>query len=315
VTTSAADPVPEPILRCAPWTQAQGVDPIGSATRFDALLLVAWPLPWPADVADIPELAGAAADGRARVMTVVPQDGAAPDAGGSLVVHRRRTASHHLTGVDHQVPHDQVPALVERLLDAVDDDTSGWPSAVGPAPAEVLVCAHGRRDPCCGRQGTLLHIELAERWPDVRTWRCSHTGGHRFAPTAITLPDGRSWAYVDPDLLDGIVGRSAPVDGLRSHDRGTGALASWAQPVERAVFGHLGWSWLDHHLTHVDVQEADGGDRARVELRWRSSDGAVGGARGVVEVTRRLPVLVCGEPPEAARKTSPELALHDLELF
>jgi hypothetical protein len=33
---------------------------------------------------------------------------------------------------------------------------------------------------------------------------------------------------------------------------------------------------------------------------------------GEVEVTRILPVLVCGEPPEHAKKTSPELALRSL---
>jgi hypothetical protein len=35
---------------------------------------------------------------------------------------------------------------------------------------------------------------------------------------------------------------------------------------------------------------------------------------GRVEVARTLPVLVCGEPPEHATKTSPEYALRHLEV-
>ncbi|MGK2949298.1 MAG: sucrase ferredoxin [Acidimicrobiales bacterium] len=310
MTTSPADDT----FRCSPWTQAQGVDPIGSATPFDALLLVEWPLPWPRDVSDIEALAPAAADGRARVMTVVPRPDQGEADGLVRVVHHRRTGTHHLTGVDHRVPHDEVPALLLRLLDAVGDDTSEWPTAVGPAPPEVLVCAHGRRDPCCGRWGTLLHVDLTARWSDVRVWRCSHTGGHRFAPTAITLPDGRSWAYVEPDLLDGVVRRTADLGVLRAHDRGSSALDAWAQPVERAVFELVGWPWLQHQVTAVEVAVASDQQSAVVDLAWMTPDGTPGSAIGQVEVTRMVPVLLCGQPPEAAEKASPELALRHLQM-
>jgi hypothetical protein len=315
VSTSADELRPhDPAFRCAPWTQAQAVDPIGSATTFDALLLVEWPLPWPADVSDIPALAPAAGDGRARVMTVVPQGDGRDGGGRALVVHHRRIGTHRLAGVDHRVAHEEVPALLEQLLASIDDDTSSWPSAVGSAPAEVLVCAHGRRDPCCGRWGTLLHVELADRWPDVRVWRCSHTGGHRFAPTAITLPDGRSWAYVDGDLLDDVVRRTGSVTALAAHDRGTATLPMWAQPVERALFERLGWRWLEHEVVAVQVEVAADRASAEVELRWTAPTGPPGLATATVDVVRTLPVLVCGAPPEAATKTSPELALRDLQI-
>lgn len=313
-TPDGSLPSHDPAFRCSPWTQAQAVDPIGSATTFDALLLVEWPLPWPSDVSEIPALASAAADGRARLMTVVPRADQGEADGRARVVHHRRAGSHRLVGIDHRVPFDDVPALLERLLASIDDDTSHWPSAVGAAPPEVLVCAHGRRDPCCGRWGTLLHVELAARWSDVRVWRCSHTGGHRFAPTAITLPDGRSWAYVDVDLLEGVVRRTAPLASLAAHDRGNGALGMWAQPVERALFERIGWSWLDHEITSLTTRVADDAQSAVVEVGWQAPDGSAGTAVGEVAVTRLVPVLVCGQPPEAATKSSPELALRHLEI-
>jgi hypothetical protein len=175
------------------------------------------------------------------------------------------------------------------------------------------VCGHGRRDPCCGRWGTLLHVELAARGSTARVWRCSHTGGHRFAPTAITLPDGRAWAYADVALLDGVLARTGDVRALAPHDRGCTAFDQWAQVVERALFVEQGWTWLDGEVTRSHTEVAADGGSAEVELEWRLADGTTGRTRGEVEVTRILPVLVCGEPPDVAKKTSPELALRRLE--
>lgn len=306
----AVDEVPaphDPAFRCAVWTHAQGVDPVGSTAELPALVLVEWPLPWPHDVSDIPELAAAARHGGARVMTVVPQhdDGGGGD-GRMRVVHHRRLTANRLAGVDHRVPIEEVPALLDVLLADPQSDHLDLTSAVGEAPPEVLVCAHGRRDPCCGRGGTLLHVELEARRTGARVWRCSHTGGHRFAPTAITLPDGRAWAYSDADLLDSVVKRTGDVQDLAPHDRGSSGFDQWAQVVDHALFAQCGWAWLDDAVTARTEVSADG-RAAVVTLSW-----AGGTAVGEVEVARDVPVLVCGAPPEAAKKTSPELRLVSL---
>jgi hypothetical protein len=312
VDAARVQPAPrDPDYRCSPWTQAQGVDPIGSAGSFDELLLVEWALPWPADVSEVEALAAAAAHPGARVMMVVPQADSAED-GLRRVVHHRRTTTHHLDGVDHRVAVDAIPELLQSLLSRPEQPLRDWPTVVGDAPPEVLVCGHGRRDPCCGRWGTLLHVELAARGSGARVWRCSHTGGHRFAPTAITLPDGRAWAYADVALLDGVLSRTADLPSLARHDRGCTALDQWAQVVERALFVEHGWAWLAGEITEVRTEVADDGRSAVVDVGWRLPDGRTGRARGEVEVARTLPVLVCGEPPEMAKKTSPELALRGL---
>lgn len=298
----------DPEFRCAPWTQRQNVDPIGSAGSFDAFLLVEWPLPWPHDVSEIPALAQAAAHPGAQLMTVVPEHDLTGD-GLLRVVHRRRVGTNHLSGVDHRLPMAEIPDLLAALLEDPLADSATLASAVGESPPEVLVCAHGRRDPCCGRWGTLLHIELAARGTGARVWRCSHTGGHRFAPTALTFPEGRAWAYVDADILDGVVRRTAPVHALAVHDRGTTGLGMWEQAVERAVFEKAGWPWLAETITDATTRVSDDGKSAAVVLEW---DG--GRALAEVEVSRVLPVLVCGQPPEQAQKTSPELRLRTLHI-
>jgi len=314
MTATEAQPLPhDPAFRCSPWTRAQGVDPIGSAPGFDALILVEWPLPWPNDVGDIPELAAASAAPGVRVMTVVPGHDDGGD-GLARVVHHRRIGVNRLAGVDHRVPRSEVTVLLATLVADPRADSSALPSAVGEAPPEVLVCSHGRRDACCGRWGTLLHVELAARpLGHARIWRCSHTGGHRFAPTAITLPDGRAWAYADVELLEAVVTRTAPIAGLAGHDRGTTGLDPWAQVVERAMFERLGWGWLDREV-EAEVDPSRSGGAADVQLRWRAPDGTSGTASARVEVARTLPVLVCGAPPEHATKTSPEYVLRGLHV-
>lgn len=309
MTALERPPLPhDPAFRCAPWTRALGVDPIGSAPEVGALVLVEWPLPWPQDVSEIPELAAATGVPGLRVMTVVPQS---VDRGDGLlrVVHRRRTGTNRLEGVDHQVARAELGELLATLAAEPGSAHLELRSALGASPPEVLVCAHGRRDACCGRWGTLLHVELAARWSEVRVWRCSHTGGHRFAPTAITLPDGRAWAYADADLLDRVVRRTGEVAHLAPRDRGTTGLDPWAQVVERAVLQHLGWSWLDAGPAVASTEVSPDGRAAAVELTW---DG--GSATGEVEITRDVPVLVCGQPPEQATKTSPDYALRSFRL-
>jgi hypothetical protein len=227
-------------------------------------------------------------------------------------VHHRRVGTHRFAGVDHLVRRDDVPDLLADLLDDVTADHLDRPSAVGPAARDVLVCGHGRRDPCCGRFGTVLHAEVAARRPDLRVWRCSHTGGHRYAPTGITVETGRAWAYLDADLLLGIVDRTVDVSVLRDHDRGTVALGSWAQAVEHQLLLEHGWGWLDAEVTQASTEVADDRRSAAVSLRWRMPDGGEGGVEAQVGVARTLPVLVCGEPPEQATKTSDELVVRSL---
>lgn len=58
-----------------------------------------------------------------------------------------------------------------------------------PGPL-LLVCVHGRRDPCCARLGIPLYESLAAAGPPESVWQCSHLGGHRFAPNVLVLPTG-----------------------------------------------------------------------------------------------------------------------------
>lgn len=289
-------------LRCAPWTLAHGVDPIGSAVALDRLVTVEVPLPWPADVGDLPWVASLELAPGTRVQTIVP-DIARPD--GTVLVTRWERAGARLDGTDWLVPAVDVPEALVAVA------AGGEPAGVegSPAPDEVLVCGHGARDRCCGGSGTRLAVEARAALPDVRIRRTSHLGGHRFAPTALTLPEGRAWAFLDVEALAGIVDRTMHPHQARDHYRGHVALDPWAQVVEAIGLSEQGWAALDVDDLRAETDVDDGGESARVTLHWEGPDGA-GTRESVVGIRRRYPVLQCGLPPESAKKDSPEYELR-----
>lgn len=296
------------IQRCAQVTRQLGVDPVGTAGTYDRFVLVEVPLPWPADIADHP-LLGAVGTVPATTVLAVCGDSSPADGSIGVTVWSRRSAN-AMAGTDHMVPH----ATAATQIAALAGGAPSVGSVVGVAPPEVLLCGHGKRDRCCGQLGTRLHVAVADRWDCVRVRRCSHTGGHRFAPTGLTFPEGRAWAYLDEAVLDQVVGRSGDPSRLVAHDRGSSGFESWAQPLDRALLGFLGWAWLDAEVRSCSVTVEPDARSARVEVTWHSASGAAGRARGRVEVRRRVPVPVCGEPPEVAGKVSLELALRAWEL-
>ncbi|MGR6522155.1 sucrase ferredoxin [Rhodococcus erythropolis] len=86
---------------------------------------------------------------------------------------------------------------IDSPADLLDIDFAlldGPPPGLGDSVDEpvVLVCAHGKRDQCCAVFGRPIAAALMSSFgPQV--WECSHTGGHRFAPSMILLPSGNTY--------------------------------------------------------------------------------------------------------------------------
>jgi hypothetical protein len=114
-------------------------------------------------------------------------------------------------------------------------------SLPGSRPTEptLLVCTNGRRDVCCAVRGRPLAAHAARLAPG-RVWEVSHTGGHRFAPTAVLLPWGQTLARLDDRTAEWVLGASEtghlPVELLGGlHDRGRSSVAGPAQCAESHV--------------------------------------------------------------------------------
>jgi hypothetical protein len=327
-------------LRCAEQARAGGYLPAGTAASAPVFLLVETPLPWPADISDHPLLqpvAPVATAHRARIQGLVPDAAVASTPPGTtrVIVYRhppgpfRRYVRH-----ERMVPTDrlveEVDSLLAELASAPASDlatpvrsVTGMPrpgaayrSQNGVEPAttngsrsevDVLVCTHGSRDVCCGSDGIRMHRDLVSLGlPGVRVWRTSHTGGHRFAPTAVTFPDGRAWASASAGLLEGIVTRTLGSSIAGAHDRGCAAFPDpFTQAADGAALAAEGWGWLDLARTADSVALAD--DRRVVTVTGTDEVGGIVAYEAEVVVRRVVPVPDCGRPLDQARKTSPEL--------
>ena len=157
----------------------------------------------------------------------------------------------------------------------------------------VLVCTHGTRDACCAVRGRPIVAALARALPE-EVWECTHLGGHRFAGTLLSLPDGTCLGRLDPDTAVGAVTahRAGRTDAryLRGQTR-------WLPAVQAALGAvlakHGPGSLEDLQPGAVDTEA----DRTLVEVFGR------GGMpeRVVVEVVAEaLPeaALSCGDQPK-----------------
>ncbi|KYH44067.1 sucrase ferredoxin [Branchiibius sp. NY16-3462-2] len=121
------------------------------------------------------------------------------------------------------------PDAVTETLDTLDETRD---------PA-LLICTNSKRDVCCAVRGRPIALSLQEQFPE-RVWECSHTGGHRFAPTGIALPSGQTYARLTTDSAAAIIPAERkgeiPVELNHSaYDRGRSVLAPPAQSAESVV--------------------------------------------------------------------------------
>ena len=109
-----------------------------------------------------------------------------------------------------------------------------------PSPAPVLmVCANSKRDVCCSVRGRPVALESASQRPG-RVWECSHTGGHRFAPTGVLLPHGQTYGRLSGGsavaAVDAATRGEMPAELLgATYDRGRSHLTPPAQAAESMV--------------------------------------------------------------------------------
>jgi hypothetical protein len=310
-----------PKVRCAPFHGSQAADPIGSAGAYDAFLCVEVPRPWDKDItlcepfrSLTPKAAAiTAADGRRwRPMGLVPEPGstgqarvlafeptAEPSSEWPVVPLRRRAWS---------VATEDLVGVCRSVLDGHAPDTPDAENAI----ADLFVCTHGRRDTCCGSLGAAVHQELqgllgpAPRRGDgapVHLARCSHTGGHRFAPTALTFPDGYAWAHLTAELAGRIVRRDGEPAEVAAHCRGSSLIdGAPAQAADRAALVEVGWAGADapRRARVVGFERDTMATTVRVE--GRLADGRTPGFEVRVEVERHIPMPTCGsvDGPEFA---------------
>ena len=289
-------------LRCSAWARTVDLNPGGTAGSYDGFLVIDLPLPWPRDVGEIPEVAGLSdlLDGSGlRVQAAVPVE-----VGRRRVALYRREGRGLFRGFSGRVA-DVGGSLRESVRELLDGG--------GYLPAgyqrELLVCTHGRRDVCCGSMGTELHASLAASPlpAEVRLGRTSHTGGHRFAPTFVVLPEATVWAFADTELVQNVLNRLGDPSVAADHYRGCAGLAGpRVQVLEREVLRRVGWELLSCSRWGSEV----GDGIVRLDVEWPGGESESWEA--LVVQGRTLPVPDCGRPLEESKKSETEWEVREL---
>lgn len=257
--------------------RAQTDEPLaGTAPHARLWILLEQPGPWGRDALveshlplDVGRSLAALADARPVRLGLVRSVGAHADShGGQRTLLIARTDAEASWLVARSVA--DVASLTSQLdvdallaADTAPEHLPGEPLAT-PATA-CLVCTNAKRDQCCAVLGRPLAASMAaEVGTGTQVWETSHTGGHRFAPTFVSLPDG--YLFGGPDAA------SRSLDACR----GRSSLPQAAQAAELAVLRHL----RAHTPRPLDVHPAEAG-------RWRVAEDGQG---FLVEVEQRAGV-------------------------
>jgi hypothetical protein len=215
--------------RCTAAAQRRGDQLGGTSTLVGAFLLVEHPGPWGEVALRDSRLPEPTRDelrrraNRAGVRVLLVRRPGRTVAGSTRVFAVRTGAWCETASLDRV---EDVSALDLGALGA------GRSLGLDPGPERlVLVCTHGRHDPCCAERGRPLAQELSRLAPDL-VWECSHVGGDRFAGNVLVLPEGLGFGWVVPERAPALLDQLA--DGVLDLDlmRGRATLSMAAQFAE-----------------------------------------------------------------------------------
>lgn len=225
------EPSESVVSECSAVSRVLGEPLAGTAAAAPTWLCLEQPGPWGHDAllesrldATVgAELAKRAADTGVRI-SLIRRPGRAPSSAADPPA-RQVYLAHTMPG-STWLKHAVVTDPAELLALDFDALAAGHPPIVG-APLErtvALVCTNGRRDQCCARLGRDVARQLAATYGEV-VWETTHTGGHRFAPTGVTLPLGYLYGRLADDagrqLVQGPARGEVVLDGCRGRSSWT----------------------------------------------------------------------------------------------
>ncbi|AFY47504.1 hypothetical protein Nos7524_1631 [Nostoc sp. PCC 7524] len=271
---------------CSDYTRQLGEDVIGSATDYQTYILVECPLPWVSNAFDskwVPKnlqiLVEEVTQSKLpiRFLLIANELTHKVEHTTLLIYQKQEGLSHGYNKYEFQLPHiEQVAGVVKKWL---------WGKMPGyeietSVSRDILVCTHGSHDKCCARYGNPFYFNAAAtidnlNLENIRIWKSSHFGGHRFAPTAIDLPEARYYGLLDQDSFRAILQRSGDIDCLNQVYRGWGILPSAIQVLERDLILRHGWDWFNYKVAGRILEQSLDNNTILGELTVEKSSGSL----------------------------------------
>lgn len=324
----------KPRLRqiCSTIAKERGLDPIGGAYPYDYFLIMEGALPWPREKFQEPGvLPQEIIDLQKQVFYInyptdwvrVCQCIVAPDKEYSVPGMRRMIYAKRPTEafaefekVEYLVPEEMMGPLAWALFKRPEElpNFEQWRQPTDGV-RDFLVCTDGLVDRACAVVGMKLYSTLrklpeAQPGGSIRIWKTSHFGGHVYAATVLTLPDGRLWGFLDGESGPTLARRQGDIQTLRGCYRGwIGSTSPFLSVVERELMMTHGWSWFTYLQTGKIVAEdpdpiIDDHDNRKprwseVEITYHSPTGEFqGSATARVEVSHQVETFYASDNPE-----------------
>ncbi|MEO0948168.1 MAG: sucrase ferredoxin [Cyanobacteria bacterium J06641_5] len=240
-------------------------DPIGTAGTVDHWLVFEMPQPWTERmfredpilkslVELLKKLAFKHGLAVRPILIASDREYSSPETTRALYYYRPQRLFSQFLKREFLVPSSHFPDFARAILGSLVEKSSQLDKFLPferdtQHVREILVCTHGNIDVACARFGFPIYKQLRSKYADrsegqLRVWRCSHFGGHQFAPTLIDLPNGHYWGHIEPKLLDSLIYRQGNVEQLQMHFRGWAGLNKFEQIAERELWMKYGWVWL-----------------------------------------------------------------------
>jgi hypothetical protein len=289
-----------PRLFCSELSQANGEDLAATASRIDHWILVEYRGLWARDELGASLLPSAAKEhlrdqlgrvARSRLLFLRRPERRRRE---SISVFYGRTAERDawLRALEVESYDDLVALDLAAMLDG-STERAGTPV---DRPL-LVVCTHGKRDPCCARYGRPLYDGLREAADEDWVWQSTHVGGDRFAGNVVFLPEGLYYGRVT--RLDALMVLAEHLAGriALAHYRGRCCHSFPVQAAECEVRRLARLPGIDD--VALESVERVGDDAWRVRLRGGAKryDVDVAAERG--ELTR----LTCASPmPKRPRR-------------
>ncbi|MBH8565360.1 sucrase ferredoxin [Nostoc sp. CENA67] len=270
---------------CSDYTRQVGEDVIGSATNYQTYILVECPPPWTSEAFNskwVPNNLQVLVEEvqRARLpirfLLIANDSSHKVDHTTLLIYHRLEGLSQGYSKHEFKLPNiEQVAVAVRKWLSGKN---SGYVIETN-VTRDILVCTHGSHDRCCARYGNPFYFYANATisnldFNNIRLWKSSHFGGHRFAPTAIDLPEGRYYGVLDQDSFQSILTRSGDIQCLNKVYRGWGILPTAMQILERELILQYGWDWFNYKVVGKIIEQSLDNNTILGELTFEQSSGS-----------------------------------------
>jgi hypothetical protein len=274
-----------PNFFCSESSRQAGEDIIGSGTNYQTYILIECPLPWTPDAFNSPVVPG---ELRSLIKEVkqskpslrfllIASNQSKHNSSTKVLIYEQEQAKllkgyHKLEFNLNNI--EQVAAVIKSYLSG---ETLNCQQEINET-RDILICTHGSHDKCCAKYGNPFYTQAVAtvsslNISNVRIWKSSHFGGHRFAPTAIDFPNGRYYGVLDAESFQAILTRTGDINCLNKVYRGWGILPNQIQVLERELIFNYGWDWFNYKVSSQLSQSSDTTWQAK--LIFEKKDGSV----------------------------------------